>query len=501
MAALRLIVACLLCLAFAGTSAAPARAAAKACATPAACKTAAKCAKTKSKSKACRKAKTRCAAAKRKLTLRKCAVKKPTSAPRPAAPRVTAPVTPIRAPAVPSPRPLPVPPAPAAPPAATPITVPAPAPVVAPAPAAEVDPVPEREPTPEPEADPTPAPEADPVSETKPTPDPAPTKRVQHFGFNDQAANWGVASAEDDAALTARAGADVARITFDWRWAEPYEDKWDFAPYDRIYKAMKAKGVRPVWTVLFAPHWAWDPAIECDQWKRDCTFPPHPSHDEDFRDMLKVLVKRYPDSAGIEIWNEPNLYWFWRPAPNPQRYAELLKQAYTTIKSVDPDMPVISAGLLNLVTTGGRDIAMRDFLKGIYAAGAGESMDAIGVHLYPLLDPFRDWIAKGLKDARDVRNWWGTDKDKPIWVTEWGVSTTETNAAYLTTERQQADQLVEGHRRLAAMDDVDAIMVHTLVEPDRDGRERGFGLVRPDLTPKPAYCALAAELGKPRACG
>ena len=40
-----------------------------------------------------------------------------------------------------------------------------------------------------------------------------------------------------------------------------------------------------------------------------------------------MVAQRYPEAAAIEIWNEPNVHWFWRPRPDPARYTELLVEA------------------------------------------------------------------------------------------------------------------------------------------------------------------------------
>src|SRR3954451_8533903 len=79
------------------------------------------------------------------------------------------------------------------------------------------------------------------------------------FGFNDNAVRAGQLSAPADAGLAARAGANLTRVTFDWRYAEPSPRQYDLSAYDAIYRASLAKGIRPLWIVMFAPRWAWAP--------------------------------------------------------------------------------------------------------------------------------------------------------------------------------------------------------------------------------------------------
>lgn len=82
--------------------------------------------------------------------------------------------------------------------------------------------------------------------------------------------------------------------------------------------------------------------------------------------------------------------------------------------------------------------------------------------------------------------------DKPLWVTEAGFTT---SGAGRVDEGEQARRLLTTYRTLRAAPDVDAVIFHTLVDPGGapDDPEAGFGILRRDLTPKPAYCALAAE--------
>lgn len=333
--------------------------------------------------------------------------------------------------------------------------------------------------------------------ETTGPPAPVSQSRPPLFGFNDQSIGYSLATPAQDAELSRRGGATVARVTFDWRWAEPNPGQWDLARYDALYRELTARGIRPVWVLLFAPHWAWDDSVRCDQWHEDCTYPPARTHDADWKAMVETVVRRYPQSAAIEVWNEPNLHWFWQPKADPVRYTELLVEAHDVVKAVDPQMPVLGGSVLDLPVTNETEVSLADFVGTIYAQGGGPAMDGIAVHLYP--HAYEDWVRSGLDHIRAVRDSAG-DATKSIWVTEVGASTTDPQPLLSVSDQGQADVLTNAYRRMAAMPDVRAVIVHTLIEPARGGAERGYGLVRPDLTPKPAYCALAAAVGAADAC-
>jgi hypothetical protein len=86
--------------------------------------------------------------------------------------------------------------------------------------------------------------------------------------------------------------------------------------------------------------------------------------------------------VGYEILNEPNLPFEWGGPPSPSGYAAFLKAAYRGIKKSDPDAVVIGGGVSPNTGGAGGTIEDFDFLRGMYAAGARGSMDALSVHNY-----------------------------------------------------------------------------------------------------------------------
>ncbi len=89
-----------------------------------------------------------------------------------------------------------------------------------------------------------------------------------------------------------------------------------------------------------------------------------------------------------EIGNEPNLIEEWGRAPDPAAYTELLKIAYQAIKSADPDALVVSAGLAPVNATHDpnhlNDLA---FLREMYAHGAADYFDVLGIHPFGFAYP------------------------------------------------------------------------------------------------------------------
>jgi hypothetical protein len=319
------------------------------------------------------------------------------------------------------------------------------------------------------------------------------------FGYNDDAVLAGVLTARQDARLAAQAGANSARISLDWRSLEPRRDTYNFVVYDRIYRAMLARGIRPLLTLVAAPSWTWGSEQACRQPVPLCRFPPSPAYDGEWRQVAAMAARRYPKAAGIEIWNEPNLRIFWSGRPDPGRYVRLLKQAYGAIKRANPSMAVIGGSMNNVDTAGAGDMPLSNFARAMYAEGAAEAMDAVSVHPYPTSGTDS---SRMLRDIELVRRAGGAGRRRPLWITEVGLATSgRVGAGVGVSDNRQALGLRSLLRLLSAMKDVHAVYVHKLLDRTIPGvaLDSGYGVVRPDLTRKPAFCTLARERG--RDCG
>src|SRR5205085_9175985 len=104
-----------------------------------------------------------------------------------------------------------------------------------------------------------------------------------------------------------------------------------------------------------------------------------------------------------------------------------------------------------------------------------------------------------LTETRDVRD--ANNDNVPLWITEMGMTTTGT---FLDTvsENDQAVILDKYMHEFGSVGDVRALIFHTLVDTSSDTTlgESGYGAVHFDLTPKPAFCRIAALRGSGYAC-
>ena len=122
---------------------------------------------------------------------------------------------------------------------------------------------------------------------------------------------------------------------------------------DRLTADAAAAGIRVLLFVDTTPCWASSaPASVLRRCVPDESGAGHawpPSDEGDYAAFAAFLAQRYASTlAAIEIWNEPdqsNQKYFDGP-DKPQHYASLVRAAYTAIKQVNPNVPVLAGSLV-----------------------------------------------------------------------------------------------------------------------------------------------------------
>jgi hypothetical protein len=338
---------------------------------------------------------------------------------------------------------------------------------------------------------------------TEPGPQPEPEPPIEPplpkgvpIGFNNNAVDQRIATPAQAADLLATAGAKVDRVQIGWDRLERSPGNYDFSLSDAIYHADVERGVKPLFILAFAPRWA--SGSTCQGVTGTCHAGPAPEFYDDFARAAAALAKRYPEAAGIEVWNEPNIGHYWRPVADPEAYARLLMETYATVRAVAPQMPIAGGSVVNHYPPNPDSLDGPAFLKRVFEAGATGAMDVISLHAYARGNVTGEPAVHSLGTVRNIRDWFG-DPETPLWVTETGSSTTGRG---LLSEADQAVALTALDTRLRSEPDVEMVLVHTLIDAPRgpNDQETGFGVVRPDLTKKPGYCTLALGWGRPDAC-
>jgi hypothetical protein len=140
---------------------------------------------------------------------------------------------------------------------------------------------------------------------------------------------------------------------------------------DARVKPFIDSGSHVLLTLTAAPAWARSTTVEQGP----------PIMNQDFANFAGQVAAHYSRNVrAYEIWTEPNVRREWNGKPlSAADYVNLLALAYNAIKLADSSALVVTAGLAPTAENDGVNaIDDRQFLRGMYAAGAADFSDAIG---------------------------------------------------------------------------------------------------------------------------
>ena len=346
---------------------------------------------------------------------------------------------------------------------------------------------------PAPPPPPPPPPLAPPPAPPPTPPPPAPPPPPLELGFALDNGEY-AAPADRDRALVEAAAAGGSWVRIDVKWSDVQangSNAHDWARYDALIGAARARGLDVLGTLAYSPDWA-RPAGTTNKFGPD-----NASRRDAFARFAAAAATRYRDSVRAwEIWNEPNNTMFWEPLPNPASYAALLQHTYGAIKNASPSATVVAGATAPAPTWEGL-IDEVDFIQGVYAGGGRGHFDAWSHHPYdfnlPPGTPHKDsawWETYGLTPSiRSVMEANG-DGAKKIWATEYGLP----SAGYgHLTEATQAAWLESAFTQWRAFPWAGPIfnyMVRDGVAPRISAYWYHVGVVRDNWTRKPVFAVM-----------
>jgi len=299
----------------------------------------------------------------------------------------------------------------------------------------------------------------------------------------------------------ASTGATTLRAAFLWSTIEQRPGHFDFELHDGFMEAAARKGIS-VLPILFDP-----PSFRSSRPASGAARGVYPPADNSaFARYASELVRRYGPGGKFwkknphlhqlpirswQVWNEPNIPFYWGGRPDPAAYAQLVKAAAAGIKAVDPGAKVVTAGL-NDSELG---IKLSDFVDGMYAAGAKDSFDVLALHPYaPASDLVIDQVARAVDKLEAAGD------DARVLITELGWATAgPAERALVVDEAAQAALIRSTIGRLSRLHTelrLDGLFYFnwrdTSATPGtRDHWGLHTGLFRQDGSAKPAFGALA----------
>lgn len=322
---------------------------------------------------------------------------------------------------------------------------------------------------------------------------------------------WRPEVAWRDINLVQSMGFGWIKQTFAWRDIETLEKgKYDWYRPDLIVEAAEEAGLRLLVRIDRQPLWS-----QASQTELIENGPP--ADPQDLADFCGALAGRFRGRiAAYQVWNEPNLTreWGGQP-PDPAAYTTLLRACYQAIKAADPAAIVISAGLAPTGNQLPEALPDTDFLRGMYAAGAADAFDVLGVNApgfkappemspdevagRPELGGQRFFAFRHVEDMRQIMLEQG-DGARQIAILEMGWTTDPVNPAYswfAVDEATQADYLVRAYAYAAEhwqpwMGLMTTIFIADYYWTPEHHEQYWWSIVLPDGTPRPAYHALSA---------
>ncbi len=194
----------------------------------------------------------------------------------------------------------------------------------------------------------------------------------------------------------------------------------------------------------------------------------------------------------VKIWNEPNNKSHWDPNLDPEwdLFAAMTRLAGQAVAAEAPGLTRVLGGMSPIDPS---------FIDRMRRASALDQIDVVAVHGFPLdwnLWPIDAWPAK-VAEIEAVT-------DKPVWVTEAGVSSFGSEEVQAWGVRKTADLLVGRVPRVHwySLYDLPQAWGATTRHKEAEGssyyRHFHMGLLREDGSPKPAvdaYAPYASRMG------
>jgi polysaccharide biosynthesis protein PslG len=261
----------------------------------------------------------------------------------------------------------------------------------------------------------------------------------------------------------AAAGIAWIRVDFNWYDLQPARDRYDWTLADAVVHDARARGLNVYATLSYTPAWANGgqgrnaPPLNADDWYN----------------FVYETVSRY--RAQVQhwgMWNEPNFEGFW--SGSVEQYLQIILE--------------VGARAVRDAQGGfvcGPELGMQgDWQVWFYQilSQKPRDLDIVTIHSYAETGTH---VLLELLTPRAIMVLTGTDA-KELWLTETGWDTSE-----VSEEAQAAyyEQVLEG---LEQEGGPDKAFFYQLV--DEPGSPEQWGILRVDLSPKPAYEAYQRHI-------
>ncbi len=281
----------------------------------------------------------------------------------------------------------------------------------------------------------------------------------------------------DDRALDAirDAGFKWVRTDLHWSAVETSAGVYNWNNFDALVNSAAARGLNVLFILCYGN------SIYTGQ--SDTAYPPITSGAITAYGNYAEAAARHFAGKGVqfEVWNEPNISGFWKPAPNAAQYAAIAREAIARVHTGDPGAQVTTCGMSTF------DFG---FLRGYLSQGGGAGANALGVHPYEIGNPPRLLLEKILT-MRGVAGAY-LNPVPPIWDTEWGYTSTDFGGGNTSPARRRQAVLVARKLLTACAVGLPQSIYYDIRDDGTDpaNREHNFGLLANDYSEKDAMRAV-----------
>lgn len=277
----------------------------------------------------------------------------------------------------------------------------------------------------------------------------------------------------------AQMGARWGTIDTWWSLLEPVEGGYDWNYYDPWFNAALAAGITPIPHLFGIPRWLSSRPDLDNYW----AYPP--TDWAKWERFVEDFVERYQDwLVYLRIWNEANVgYWMGSPA----QYGQLVIHASQAAKRVKPDIKII----IDTVADIAQDVI--PFLNAVDAAGATPYWDINGIHNYWLNNTNHPERTSFVAVYENAIEW--THAHNPaaeVWDTEFACMADNWGTWWKGVgETRQAQWLARAHVLgfSLGLNKMFWFPGYSWPDPTTPPYYNPAGLLRLDLTPRPAYVA------------
>ena len=191
----------------------------------------------------------------------------------------------------------------------------------------------------------------------------------------------------------------------------------------------------------------------------------------------------------VMLWNEPNnlSHWDFKIDPDWKMFAEMALAAVRAVRNINPDLKIVLGGISPIDP---------NFIRLLGGYGVLDAVDVVAVHGFPL-----DWnhwsIHQWPQKIDEIR----AVTDKPVWVSEAGVSSFGAEEVQVFGLEKTAELLLPLAERVHwySLFDLPATWTATTRHKEAEGsayyRHYYMGLLREDGTPKLACKHFPEGLG------